>query len=229
MRETWRWFGPKDTVSLYEIAQAGASGIVTALHHVPTGEVWTVTEINQRKDEISKFDDGSPSLLNWSVVESLPVSEDIKRQSGNWREHIKNYTHSMANLSAAGISDICYNFMPILDWTRTDLAWRLPNGAKCMRFDLADFAAFDLHILKRQKPKNDYPISLRQLAAQRYEDMSEDRRSKLTSNIVFGLPGASENFSLSDVKSHLDAYAKISARQLKQHAILRSRSRSSRR
>ncbi|MCE8469383.1 mannonate dehydratase, partial [Rhodovulum sulfidophilum] len=143
MRQTWRWFGPRDLVSIDDVRQAGAEGIVSALHHVPTGAVWTPEEIARRKAEIGTMADGTASGLTWDVVESLPVSEDIKKQTGDWRAHIEAYRDSMRNLAAAGIEVICYNFMPVLDWTRTDLAWKQPSGATCMRFDLTDFVAFD--------------------------------------------------------------------------------------
>ena len=149
MRQTWRWFGPRDRVSIDDMMQAGVEGVVSALHHVPTGVVWTPDEIAQRQREIGTRKDGRPSTLSWDVVESLPVSEDIKKQKGDWKTHIENWKISMRHLSEAGIEVICYNFMPVLDWTRTDLAWRLRSGATCMRFDLTDFAAFDLRILER--------------------------------------------------------------------------------
>ena len=149
MRQTWRWFGPKDLASTDDMLQAGVEGVVTALHHIPTGELWTPDEIATRQGLLSVMKEGSPSPLKWEVVESLPVSEDIKKQKGQWRDHIANWKTSMTNLSRAGIGIICYNFMPVLDWTRTDLAWRLPNGATCMRFDFVDYAAFDIHILER--------------------------------------------------------------------------------
>ncbi len=140
MRQTWRWFGPKDLVSIDDMLQAGVEGVVTALHHISTGDVWTVDEIEKRKAEVARMNDGSPSGLAWEVAESLPVSEDIKKQQGNWRDHINAYKTSLRNLAACGIDVVCYNFMPVLDWTRTDLAWRLPHGGTCMRFDFADFA-----------------------------------------------------------------------------------------
>lgn len=219
MEQTWRWFGPKDQVHLSDIAQAGATGIVTALHHIPTGEVWSDAEIALRKNEIDRFADGTPSTLTWSVVESLPVSEDIKKQRGNWRAHLANYRKSLTNLSAAGVEVICYNFMPVLDWTRTDLAWRLPNGATCMRFDLADFAAFDLHILARQGAEEDFTEELQELAAQRFAGMSDEDKKALAKTVVFGLPGAAENLTLEDVRAHLAEYDGISAAQLHQHLV----------
>ncbi|RUS59818.1 mannonate dehydratase [Pseudorhodobacter sp. E13] len=219
MRQTWRWFGPKDMVSIDDVRQAGATGIVTALHHVPTGQVWSLEQIKKRKAEIATMRDGGPSTLTWDVVESLPVSEDIKKQKGAWRDHITAYKASMRNLAAAGVEVICYNFMPVLDWTRTDLAYRLPSGATCMRFDLTDFAAFDLHILKRPGVEADYDDALRAAAAERFAKMDDAARDALARNIVFGLPGAAENFSLADVRRHLAEYDQISADQLRAHLV----------
>ena len=141
MRHTWRWFGEHDVVALQEIEQAGAKGIVTALHHIANGDVWSVDEIRNRQKQISERANGEKTTLYWDVVESLPVSEEVKKQDGDWRLHIDNYKTSLENLAECGLRTICYNFMPILDWTRTDLSWQLPNGAKCMRFDYVDFAA----------------------------------------------------------------------------------------
>ncbi|MDV7141351.1 mannonate dehydratase [Tropicimonas sp. TH_r6] len=217
MRQTWRWFGPSDLVSTDDIRQAGAKGLVSALHHVPTGAVWSPEEIATRKTEIATMRDGSPSGLNWDVVESLPVSEDIKKQTGDWRAHLETYRASMHNLAAAGIEVICYNFMPVLDWTRTDLAHRLPSGGTCMRFDLADFAAFDLHILQREGAKEDFPEHLREAAAARFAAMSVADKEKLARNVVCGLPGAAENFTLEDVRQHLAEYSRIDAEQLRSH------------
>lgn len=219
MKQTWRWFGPKDLVSTEDVAQAGAEGIVSALHHVPTGAVWTPEEIAQRQAEIAHMTDGSPSGLDWAVVESLPVSEDIKKQQGAWREHIANYKTSLRNLAGAGIEVICYNFMPVLDWTRTDLAWRLKSGASCMRFDLVDFATFDLHILARPGAAEDYDEALRDAAARRFAAMDDPAREALAGNVVFGLPGAAERFSLEDVRAHLAEYAALSEDSLRSHLI----------
>ncbi|RYH09228.1 mannonate dehydratase [Tropicimonas sp. IMCC6043] len=217
MRQTWRWFGPNDLVSIDDVRQAGAEGIVSALHHVPTGAVWTPEEIARRKSEIGRMADGSDSTLTWDVVESLPVSEDIKKQSGAWRDHIAAYKTSLANLADAGIEVVCYNFMPVLDWTRTDLAYRLPNGATCMRFDLVDFAAFDMHILERPGAEADFDEPLRDAAAERFASMTEARKEELARNVVFGLPGSAETFSLEDVRRHLAEYAAVDADRLRRH------------
>jgi mannonate dehydratase len=219
MRQTWRWFGPKDLVSIDDMLQAGVEGVVSALHHVPTGAVWTPEEIARRQAEIGRRADGSPSGLAWEVVESLPVSEDIKKQKGDWRAHLASYRESLRNLAAAGLEVVCYNFMPVLDWTRTDLAYRVSHGGTCMRFDLADFAAFDLHILKRRGAEDDYPAALRDAAVARSAGMDEGRRRQLAGNIAFGLPGAAEHLTLDDLRAHLDEYGAITAETLRAHFV----------
>ncbi|MCA0942262.1 mannonate dehydratase [Yangia mangrovi] len=219
MRQTWRWFGPKDRVSIDDMMQAGVEGVVSALHHVATGAVWTPEEIAQRQREIATRKDGRPSPLVWDVVESLPVSEDIKKQKGDWKAHIESWKTSMRHLSEAGLEVICYNFMPVLDWTRTDLAWERPSGARCMRFDLIDFAAFDIHILQRAGAAESFPDDVVAEAAERFAKMDDARREQLAGNVVFGLPGAAEKFSLDDVKLHLAEYDNISEAQLQQHMI----------
>ena len=219
MRQTWRWFGPKDLTSIDDMRQAGVEGVVSALHHMPTGEVWTADEIALRQAQIGRMNDGALSKLAWEVVESLPVSEDIKRQTGDWKTHIANWKTSMTNLSRAGIEVICYNFMPVLDWTRTDLAFRLDSGATCMRFDLIDFAAFDIHILQRKGAAESFPADVVMAAKERFATMSDARREELAANTVYGLPGAAENFTLADVRDHLAKYDNISADRLRGHLI----------
>jgi mannonate dehydratase len=219
MRQTWRWFGPKDLVSIDDMLQAGVEGVVSALHHVPTGAVWTPEEIARRQAEIGRRADGSPAGLAWEVVESLPVSEDVKKQKGDWRAHLANYRESLRNLAAAGLEVVCYNFMPVLDWTRTDLAYRVSHGGTCMRFDLADFTAFDLHILKRAGAADDYPAELRDEAAARFAGMDAGRQRQLAANIAFGLPGAAEHLTLADLRAHLDEYGAITAETLRAHFI----------
>ncbi len=219
MEQTWRWFGPKDRVSIDDMMQAGVEGVVSALHHIPTGAVWSPEEIALRQRQIETRADGRPSTLRWTVVESLPVSEDIKKQRGNWKEHIENWKISMRNLRAAGIEVICYNFMPVLDWTRTNLQWERPSGARCMRFDLIDFAAFDIHILKRKGAAKDFSPIVVDAAAERFAKMTEAEREQIAGNVVFGLPGAAESFSLEDVRVHLAEYDAISEDQLRRHLI----------
>tara|TARA_B000000460_G_scaffold249510_1_gene231006 strand:- start:2549 stop:3766 length:1218 start_codon:yes stop_codon:yes gene_type:complete len=209
MRQTWRWFGPQDRVSIDDMLQAGVRGVVSAMHHIPTGETWLPDEIARRQAQIAAMRDGTPSGLAWEVVESLPVSEAIKTQSGDWRAHVTNWIASMRHLRDAGIEVLCYNFMPVLDWTRTDLSWPRPSGARCMRFDFTDFAVFDIHILQRQGAARDVPEHVRDEAARRFADMDEARRQQLAGNVVFGLPGAAERFSLQDVRDLLDSYAPV--------------------
>ena len=219
MKQTWRWFGPHDHVSVDDMMQAGVEGVVSALHHVPTGDVWTSGEIAARQQAIGRMKDGQASGLRWDVVESLPVSEDIKKQSGSWRTHVDNYKSSLGNLAAAGIEVICYNFMPVLDWTRTQLHWRLPNGATCMRYDFVDFAAFDIFILARPEAAADFPDEVVEQARQRYAAMTGQDREMLARNVVFGLPGAADNFTLADVKAHLADYRDVSAERLRRHLV----------
>lgn len=219
MRQTWRWFGPKDLCSIDDITQVGAVGVVSALHHVPNGVVWTPEEIAKRYKEIATRKDGTPSGLTWDVVESLPVSEDVKKQKGNWREHIANYKVSMRNLAESGMEVICYNFMPVLDWTRTDLRWTVPNGGSCMRFDINDFAAFDIYILKRPGAAADYTNAIADEAGRRVAAMSEDEKKTLGRNVTMGLPGSTESMSLEDVQAHLDEYGAISRDQLRKHFV----------
>jgi mannonate dehydratase len=219
VRQTWRWFGPKDLTSIDDITQAGAEGVVSALHHVPNGVVWTQEEIAKRHTEISTRKDGSASGLTWDVVESLPVTEDMKKQKGDWREHIANYKISMRNLADSGIETICYNFMPVLDWTRTDLRWQVAHGGSCMRFDIADFAAFDIHILKRPGAPADFTNAIADEAGRRFETMTEDEKKQLARNVTMGLPGSTESMSLEDVQAHLNEYGAISRDQLRQHFI----------
>ena len=219
MRQTWRWFGPNDLVSVDDMMQAGVEGVVTALHHVPTGDIWTAEEIEKRKTEIGRMQDGAASGLAWEVVESLPVSEDVKKQKGAWRQHIENYKVSLRNLKDAGIEVVCYNFMPVLDWTRTDLAWRTRTGATCMRFDYPDFAAFDLFLLERPDASGDYPDEIVEEAGKRFASMSDIVKQDLVENIVCGLPGAAEHFTLADVRDHLAEYDNMSTDGLRMHLV----------
>ena len=219
MRQTWRWFGPNDTTAIDDMIQSGVEGVVSALHHVANGVVWTREEIAKRQEEIARRKDGSASGLEWEVVESLPVSEDIKKQKGEWRDHIANYKTSLENLAAAGIETICYNFMPVLDWTRTDLAWVLPHGGTCMRFDLIDFTAFDLFVLQRAGASEGLPGEIRERAERRFHEMSDERKRELARNVTCGLPGATENLTLEGVREHLAQYDAIDAAQLRSHFI----------
>lgn len=217
MIETWRWFGPQDPITVEEIAQTGVRGIVTALHHVPTGQVWTPGEIKTRQNQVAVGRDGQPTGMRWSLVESLPVSEDIKKQSGAWRDHIDAYKLSLHHLAAAGLETICYNFMPVLDWTRTDLAWKLPGGTTCMRFDWVDFVVFDRFILQRHGARTNYAPDLEEQAKRRFAGMDDAACKALSRNIVFGLPGAADNLSLDEVKALLTEYSIIGEERLRRN------------
>ncbi|MCD7058611.1 mannonate dehydratase [Pelagibacterium xiamenense] len=217
MRQTWRWFGPDDPVSLSDMLQAGVEGVVTALHHLAPGAVWSANDILRRKAEIAYLPDGTTTGLTWDVVESLPVSEAIKTQTGPWREHIAAYKKSLENLGASGIGVVCYNFMPVLDWTRTDLAFRLPHGGTAMRFDIADFAAFDIHILARPGAAEDFAPEVVAEAAARFARMDAAAQDALTGRIVAGLPGAAERRSLADVRALLASYDGIGPDTLRAH------------
>lgn len=213
MRHTWRWFGPVDRVSVQDAAQAGAVGIVSALHHIPTGDVWPVEEIAKRQAEIRA------GGLYWDVVESVPVSESIKTQTGAWREHITNWQESLRRLSAAGIKTVCYNFMPVLDWTRTDLRWGARHGAKAMRFDRIDFVAFDIHLLQRPGAAEDYDAETCEQAKQRFDGMTDERKQSLSRNIGAGLPGSADGYSLPQLREHLLTYAGIDRDKLQRHLV----------
>jgi len=219
MRQTWRWFGPADLASIDDIVQAGAEGVVTALHHVPNGVVWSAEEIGKRQQQIRVKNDGSPSGIAWDVIESLPVSEDIKKQKGDWREQVANYKQSLRHVAAAGLRTVCYNFMPVLDWTRTDLRYQVAHGGTCMRFDINDFAAFDIHILKRPGAAEDFSAEVVEEAARRIATLDEGAQKQLARNVTMGLPGSTESMSLDDVRAHLSEYGHISADQLRRHFI----------
>ncbi|HEY0120301.1 MAG TPA: mannonate dehydratase [Rhizobium sp.] len=213
MRHTWRWFGPIDKVSVRNAAQAGAQGIVSALHHIPTGTAWTAEEIRKRQDEVRA------GGLEWELVESIPVSESIKTMSGDWKAHIEAWKESLRALASAGLFTVCYNFMPVLDWTRTDLRWETPNGARAMRFDLIDFVAFDLHVLQRPAANMDYTPALIDQAGRRFRSMSDEKKAALSRNIGAGLPGSADGYSIGELRDALARYAAIDAQTLRGNLI----------
>jgi len=211
MKQTWRWFGPQDKVTLSDVRQTGASGIVTALHDIRPGDLWTREAIAARRTEIEA------AGLTWEVVESLPVSEAIRTGAPEAEAHIAAWIASMEHLAAEGIEVICYNFMPVNDWTRTDLAAPMDSGAKALRFDLVDFAAFDVHVLGRDAATRDYSNSVLAAAAERAEAMNEEERERLTATILAGLPGSAEHWTMDSFRARLETYADIDAERLRRN------------
>jgi len=213
VKETWRWFGPQDPVSLDHVRQAGATGVVSALHHLYRGEAWPLDEVRKRKAEIEA------AGLTWSVVESIPIHNSIKLQSGPFREFTDAWKDSLAAVAKGGIKIVCYNFMPVVDWTRTDLRWRLPSSGYALRFDVTDFAAYDLLILQRAGAESDYEEEMIAAARARYDAMTESRRNELEQTIIAGLPGAEGSYDRAALRELIHQYKNVIASELRGHLI----------
>jgi mannonate dehydratase len=213
MKETWRWFGPHDPIPLDHIKQAGATGIVSALHHLYRGEAWPADEVLKRRDEIAA------AGFAWSVVESIPVHNSIKLRSGRYKDFIGAWKDSLAAIAQAGVSVVCYNFMPVVDWTRTDLQWRLPTGGFALRFDPIDFTAYDVFILQRKNAEADYSEERVRAAHERFRSMSEERKTNLEFTIIAGLPGAEASYDRETIRSLIAEYEGVTAGELQSNLI----------
>ncbi len=213
LEQTWRWYGPKDGVSLQDVKQSGATGVVNALHHIPNGEIWPIEEIKERKALIEE------AGLTWSVVESVPIHESIKTQAAGFEKYIKNYQQTLENLGACGIDTVCYNFMPVLDWTRTNLDYEVADGSTALRYEVAAFAAFELFLLKRPGAEESYNEEQKRQAKIYLEKSTPADHKKLISNIIAGLPGAEEGYTLKEFNQILATYDQVDAARVKEKPI----------
>ena len=211
MEQTWRWFGPEDPVSLQNILQAGASGVVSSLHHIPTGDAWPLADVLRRKAEIET------AGLRWSVVESIPLHNDLKTRSGNYRQLLDNYRESLRNLGSAGVPVVCYNFMPVVDWTRTNLDYELPNASRALRFEMIDFAAYDVYLLQRDNAAGDYAPEMLARARARLDKMSEAQRQQLEQNIIAGLPGGEGSYDREGIRFAIAQFIELGTEGLRQN------------
>jgi len=211
MQETWRWFGPKDPVSLENIIQAGAGGVVTSLHQIATGDAWTMEQVLERKELIET------AGLEWSVVESIPLHNDIKTRTGNYQQYIDNFKTSLLSIGQAGVKTVCYNFMPVVDWTRTNLMYRLPNASHALRFEMTDFAVYDIFILQRDNARNDYSAELIELAQQRFSAMGDAEIDLLEKNIIAGLPGGEGSYTRDSLRAAIDDIVALGVEAYREH------------
>lgn len=214
MQQTWRWFGPKDSVTLTQVKQAGATGVVSSLQQVAAGEVWTVEDVQAHKKLIEKHD------LEWSVIESIPVHNDIKSRSGNYHQYIENYKKSIENVAKAGIKVVCYNFMPVVDWTRTNLNYQLPNQAQALRFEMTDFAAYDIFMLKRKNAELDYSTEVLSAARKSFQAMSEHQQDSLEKNIIAGLPGGEGSYTRAEIKASIEGFIDLGEDRFRQNLFI---------
>jgi mannonate dehydratase len=213
MQETWRWFGPEDPITLENIVQAGASGVVTSLHHVPTGDAWSLAELEVRKAEIEA------AGLKWSVVESIPLHNDLKTRSGDYQQLIQNYQESIRNVGAVGVEVVCYNFMPVVDWTRTNLDYELPNASRALRFEMTDFAAYDIHMLQRENAQADYDSVVLEKANSRFAAMSDAEKELLEKNIIAGLPGGEGSYDREGIRDAVAEFIQMGVEGMRANLV----------